>query len=105
MDSRTEEIKTIVSDLMNGNYDLSIYCPQETAWVENEFEAGKPCEKLYRNVYQASQRLNDRLREDGKEDDDVETIINCLMAIGQIQSMKMFDYAMLYAEMRKKQNG
>lgn len=105
MDSRTEEIKTIVYDLMNGNYDLIIYCPQETAWVENEFETGKPCEKLYRNVYQASQRLNDRLREDGKEDDDVETIINCLMAIGQIQSMKMFDYGMLYAEMRKKQKG
>lgn len=103
MDSRTEEIKMIVYDLMNGNFDLSLYCPEEAAWVENEFDKGKPCETLYKSVYKASKRLSDRLGKKGKEDDDVETIISCLIAIGKLQSMKMFDYGVQFAEKKVKE--
>ena len=103
MDSGTEEIKTIVYDLMNGNFDLSLYCPEEASWVENEFDIGKPCETLYKNVYKASKRLSDRLGKKGKEDEDVETIISCLIAIGKLQSMKMFDYGVQFAEKKVKE--
>lgn len=56
-----------------------------------------------KNGFKASKRLSDRLGKKGKEDDDVETIISCLIAIGKLQSMKMFDYGVQFAEKKVKE--
>ena len=39
----------------------------------------------------------------GTEDEDVEIIISNLMSIGRHQSMKMFDYGVLFTERENKQ--
>jgi len=59
--------------------------------VENIFPNGSRCEDLYCSVYDAYQRLCQRLGTDG-EDKDVETMINSLMEIEREISYHMYVY-------------
>ncbi len=57
--------------------------------VENLFDTGKPCEKLYRDAMEANWRLCERLGVD--EDDDGEILINSLLEITKRVAYKMFE--------------
>lgn len=59
-------------------------------------EEGKPCEKLYSEAFHLKQHLFDRL--DSEDDEEVERLVDCLLEIGNITSMKMFDYGWYYAQ-------
>jgi hypothetical protein len=58
--------------------------------VANEFDDGKPCAELYQEVFDANQRLCDRLGVN--EDKDIELIINSMQDIAKLLAFKMFDY-------------
>ena len=60
--------------------------------VENLYEPGSPCAIAYENMLDAYSRLRERLGITGDDDENVETIINSLMDIEQIVSLKMFEY-------------
>lgn len=103
MSVRDEEFKTVIYDLMNGHYDLDECEIEESKVVEDEFAEGKYCEKLYAQMLAAYERLCNRLHEPSGEDKDVEIIISNLMSIGRYQSMKMFDYGVLFTERENEQ--
>lgn len=85
-----EKRKQLIYELMIGLYDLEKVQFPESKLVENEYEDGKPCSELYSRVYDANVRLCERLGVE--EDEDVETIINCMNDIAHILAMKMYDY-------------
>ena len=58
--------------------------------VKNLFAEGDKCEILYSRVYDACQRLYERL---GKfEDEDVEIVINSMLDIQREIALKMYEY-------------
>lgn len=63
-----EEFKTMIYDLMNGHYDLDKFDCEESSVVENEFEEGRYCEKLYSEMLAAYGRICQRLHEQSGED-------------------------------------
>ena len=93
-----EEFKTMIYDLMNGSYNLEEYPVAESSVVKDEFAEGEYCEKLYSQMLEAYERVCRRLGLPDTEDKDVEIIISNLMSIGRYQSMKMFDYGVLFKE-------
>lgn len=103
MSVQSEEFKTVIYDLMNGNYNLNECEIEESKVVEDEFAEGKYCEKLYARMLAAYERLCNRLHEPSGEDQDVEVIISSLMDIGRYQSMKMYDYGAFFAKRENKQ--
>ena len=64
--------------------------------VENAFDPGKPCSELYSQVYASYRRLC--LRNQNREDEDVECIINNLLEICRIIGIRMFEYGIEYAK-------
>ena len=64
--------------------------------VENLFAEGGECMNCYSDMHAAYERLCERLGVID-EDEDVEDIINSLMRIERIVSMKMFEYGMKFA--------
>lgn len=95
MQKDSTEFKQRIFDLMNGSLDIDEYPMPESEFVENEFADGRPCGKLYEEVYEAVRRLCDRLGAD--EDPDVEIIITSLTKIGKYQAMKMYDYGRMFS--------
>ena len=81
------EFKKRVFDLMNGSLDLEKYPVPESKIVENEYEEGKVCGVLYREVYYANRRVCEKLGVE--EDSDVEIIIRNLLEIAEYQSLKI----------------
>lgn len=79
------------------------YPVAESSLVKDEFAEGEYCEKLYSQMLEAYERVCRRLGKLGTEDEDVEIIISNLMSIGRHQSMKMFDYGVLFTERENKQ--
>lgn len=98
MDMKSIEFKELVYLLMNGEIDLSVCPVKESVVVKDEFEEGKPCEKLYGKVYEANLRLCKRLGVEELDDDDVEEIINNCLDIAKHLSMKMYDYGAYFAQ-------
>ena len=86
-----EEFKTMIYDLMNGHYDLDKFDCEESSVVENEFEEGRYCEKLYSEMLAAYGRICQRLHEESGEDRD------------GYQSMKMFNYGAFFTEKQNQQ--
>lgn len=56
--------------------------------VQNAFGPGKPCEKLYQQIYEAKCRLCGRLNSD--EDTDVESILDCFWEINRELCLQMY---------------
>ena len=96
MEKNDMELKQRIYDLMNGSLDLENYSYPESQIVENEYAEGKPCSKLYEEVYNANRRLCKRLGVE--EDHDVEIIISNLMKIGEYECMKMYDYGVRFSK-------
>lgn len=94
MRTDSAQLKQRVFDLMNGSLDLEHYPVPESEIVDNEFEEGKMCGVLYREVYHANRRICERLGVE--EDADVEIIIRNLLKIGEYQCMKMYDYGRFF---------
>ena len=93
--------KEKIYDLMTGTLVLDEVEKEDAELVADEFGKGMPCERLYHEVYEAKCRLCDRL--DVTEDEDVELIIDNLLQIGKILSMKMYEYGALYgSDIEKK---
>lgn len=80
---------------MNGSLDLEKYPVPESKIVENEYEEGKVCGVLYREVYYANRRVCEKLGVE--EDSDVEIIIRNLLEIAEYQSLKMYDYGRTFS--------
>lgn len=59
--------------------------------VENVFTQGSECDILYNDVFDAYERIKERLNVKD-EDDDCELIINSLMDIGRIVAYRMYEY-------------
>ena len=76
----------IVYDLVNGT---RIPQPDDPE-VENLFEVGRDCAKLYSGVYAANLRLCERLGV--QEDCDVEEIIDDLLKICELVGKRMYRY-------------
>lgn len=90
MKTDSEEFKRRIFDLMNGSLDLERYPVPESKIVENEYEEGKICGGLYREVYYANRRICEKLGVE--EEPDVEIIIRNLLDIAEYMSLKMYDY-------------
>ena len=63
----------------------------EKPGVENAFAIGESCELLYRKVYDAERRLEQRLGVE-QEDEDVQTIIDALLDIQRELCFRMYCY-------------
>ncbi len=90
-----DTFKQMVFDLMCGSLDLESFPVAESRQVENEFKDGRFCSQAYSEIYNANQRLCDRLGTE--EDKDVECIISNFFDIVHHLGMKMYDYGELYA--------
>ena len=101
MDKQSSDFKTLNFDLANGSLDLEHFPVEESKYVENEYEEGKPCYKLYAGMYDAYERICHRLVKTDTEDRDVEIIINNLLEIGRHLSLKMYDYGWFFAKQIK----
>lgn len=90
-----EQFKCLIYDLMIGSRNLEDFPVKESEVVENEFEDGMYCDSAFKDVYDAKQKICERL--DMEEDYDVECIISNLLCIAKYLSMKMYDYGEYYA--------
>lgn len=70
---------------------------EEYAKIKNKFAEGSECDKLYEDVYEAKQRISQKLHKVGEEDADVELIINHMFDICRIVGIKMFEYGAIIA--------
>ncbi|HJD40872.1 MAG TPA: hypothetical protein H9913_12715 [Candidatus Blautia stercoripullorum] len=104
MDKQSSEFKTLIYDLANGSLDLEHFPVEESKYVENEYEEGKPCYELYAGMHDAYERICHRLGKPDTEDRDIEIIIDNLLTIGKNLSMKMYDYGWFFAEQQRKNN-
>lgn len=101
MDKQSSEFKTLIFDLANGSLDLEHFPVEESKYVEDEYEEGKPCYELYAGMQDAYERICHRLGKPDTEDRDVEIIINNLLEIGRHLSLKMYDYGWFFAKQIK----
>lgn len=70
--------------------------------VENLFTDTGPGLKLYCQMWEAYERLCQRLGLPETEDADVEIIINSLMDIADLLSFKMYEYGAIFGSSRHK---
>lgn len=96
MDKNSNEFKNLIYDLANGSLDLEHFPVEESKYVENEYEEGKLCSRLYSEMCDAYERICVRLGKPDQEDRDVEIIINNLLDIGRHLSIKMFEYGQFF---------
>lgn len=101
MERKSNEFKNLIYDLANGSLDLEHFPVEESKYVENEYEEGKLCSKLYSEVLEAYERICMRLGKPNQEDRDVEIIINNLLEIARCLSIKMYDYGCFFVTQRE----
>ncbi|MCD8379135.1 MAG: hypothetical protein LUC95_02160 [Lachnospiraceae bacterium] len=89
------EFRELIYHLLNGSLDLEHYPIPESQYVENLFDDGKECERLYSKAFDARERLYERLN--SPDDKDVDDFMICLELIGQVTSFRMFDYGWFFA--------
>lgn len=82
--------KQTIYDLMTGQLNLEEFPVLGSEQIQDEFAEGMPCDKLYREVYEAECRLCRRLGV--VEDHDVELIVSNLLRIAGVLALKMYDY-------------
>lgn len=66
--------------------------------VDNLFAEGEKCEKLYAKVYDASQRLCERLGE--VEDEDLEIIVSSMLNMQREIALKMYEYGAKFKDIK-----
>ena len=71
MDKKSQEFKNLIYDLANGSLDLEHFPVAESKYVENEYEEGKLCNRLYSEMRDAYDRICARLGKPDQEDRDV----------------------------------
>lgn len=92
MDSRKKRIY----ELMMGGYDLTVADDiPEAKIVENEFQDGKYCCIESEKEMAARIRILDRLT-GGKDDDDVDALVDAHYNIEEYLVSKMYDYAVQF---------
>ena len=96
----TEEFKDIIYEIMNGSYDMENSTIPETMIIKDEFEEGSFCAQAYEDIYQAKQRLYERL--DVESDQDIELIIYKMQNISRHMCMKMYDYGKFFSYLAQK---
>ena len=67
--------------------------------IENQFHENSECSRLYKAIYDAKINLNKRLNNEGREDSEIELIINNMFDICRIIGNKMYSYG---KEMREQ---
>lgn len=91
-----------VYSAINGDYiDKEDYII-EGIEVANAFEDGSVCSKYYENIYNAKQRLFDRLNCKNGMDDDVDTIMVQWDALSRELASLMFEYGYMYGKKDKE---
>jgi hypothetical protein len=89
------KLKQRIFDLMNGSLNIEEFPVEESRYVQNEFSDGRAVSQLYSRAYNLKLKLYDRL---GSEDDaDVEHLMDTLLELGEVISMKMFDYGWFFS--------
>lgn len=88
-----------IYELICGNWNLRDYPVPEGEFVESEFASGSFCDRKYTQMLSAYSRVCQRLGAEEWEDEDVEIIVDNLLAIGRVLSMKMYHYGMLFTRM------
>ncbi len=84
-DSFNDVYYTLLGELVEDN---------AVTWVENAYEPGSECDRLYSQALDAYEQLRKRLGVQG-EDPDVEIILGNLISIQRILCQKMFLYGQL----------
>ena len=87
---KTEEYKELIYLLMMGEYDYESYPVPESTIVENEFEEGKYCERLYSEIFDLSLSISKRLNSDN--DEEVEKIKNNFFLMMNYLCKQMYSY-------------
>ncbi|MCD8367950.1 MAG: hypothetical protein LUC48_08030 [Clostridiales bacterium] len=95
MNGSAEALSGLVYELVTGSINLEEFPVKESQYVDNEYEEGKPCEKLYNQVYALKVKINEQLGEE--ENKDVENLIDALQEIERILCLKMYDYGRFFA--------
>lgn len=96
MDINSTLLKNTIYELMNGNYNLVDLSLKGANIIENEFENGSYCEKLYEQVYASKCNLMKKL-ETETEDEDLESIIDSMFKICEYLCYKMYDYGVFFS--------
>lgn len=89
-------LKQRVYDLMCGEIELDSCQVDESEYVTNEFAPGTFCNQAYEDIFEANERLCERLGV--AEDADIEFIINRCLEIAKHLSMKMYDYGEFFSK-------
>ena len=93
-----DEFVEKVYETLQGNHSLE----SGVLGVENLFTDTGPGLKLYCQMWEAYERLCQRLDLQETEDADVEIIINSLMDIADLLSFKMYEYGAIFGSSRHK---
>ncbi|MGN1030190.1 MAG: hypothetical protein ACI4PQ_01150 [Butyricicoccaceae bacterium] len=97
--SNREELKDLIFDLMNGLFCREEYRLEKYDYVEDAFEEGKECARLYDSVMEYTDRICDRL--DSVDDVDLMCLKDSLYRMERYLCMQMFDYGVLFAGMEQ----
>lgn len=97
-----ENFKRLIYELMNGSRNIDEYPVKESRYVENEFIGDKVCNLAYQQIFEANQRLCERL--DTDEDVDIGCIISSYSTIMEHLCMKMYDYGVLFSHLKNGDN-
>lgn len=97
MTRNREEFKQLVYDLMCGSIDRETFRGEEVKVVENAYAEGSECDRIYQEVYEACERVCERLGTAYGEDEDVERIMDGMLEIQGILCRKMFEYGGIFA--------
>ena len=92
-----ELTKNLIYDRMSGLLNENQYLAGPLNVVQDEFVDGLFCGQAYDEVFAANQRLCQRLGV--QADQDLEIIINNLLAISRHLSLKMYDYGVRFSSL------
>lgn len=92
-----------VYNAINGDYISKEDYIIEGIEIENAFEIGSKCSNIYNNIYNAKQRLYERL---GTDDEDVDILMLQYSQLTREIALKMFEYGYKFGcQDKEKSNG
>lgn len=84
--------KELIYDLMIGVIEKK---EAEAPDIPDEFEK-EPCDRLYSEIYELKNKINERLR--SEDDPDVTHLTDCCSELTKYLCMKMFEYGTKYGK-------